>query len=479
MSQYNIYPAVDEEYNFPPVVRQAFASSPELNAVVDVGILDKVPDEVAAVIAKDASIQQAAATAAKTAVKAEVGDLDLVKSSDDRLLKDVAALDYAVPFMDEDGVVAGGFYDDGTWNTSAPPRIQGVKGMVGRPLSAPGWVYVETDEDGYVSMGIRDSGEVHISALSTDTLRLANSMIGYSRSDRKKVSCIGDSLTIGYFDGSSSGKVADSYPSKLQALVPEGVEVFNLGTSGWATDEVAVKIGAIPLPLTSATGKIPASGTVTVTTTADLSGLRKIGTNVYFNGSLNGVAGTITRGTSNTSLTFQRKTAGAEVTLPAGTIFVPEYNGHDSDTTIILLGRNDIGLGISGNENSIAEHIVAGIKRIVDWHSRQLKQVLILSPTTNTGEVRGTAGHTTVTKAGQMLKDLYGPKYLDIRSYLVNQAIYDLGITPTAADLEKMNADTFPPSIMDPGDGTHWSRATAALVAQLVNAYLISREWIN
>lgn len=43
MSEYRIYPAVDPNYNFPPVVRQAIATSPEqdettrakLNTLVD------------------------------------------------------------------------------------------------------------------------------------------------------------------------------------------------------------------------------------------------------------------------------------------------------------------------------------------------------------------------------------------------------------------------------------------------------------
>lgn len=478
MSQYNTYPAVDDEYNFPPVVRQALSSSPEINAAVDVGVSSKVPTEVAKAMANDSAIAQAGVAAAKAAVKNEISTLDVVTGDDDRLLRTVSSLEYAIPFQDEDGYIAGGFYDDGSFNTALPPRVNGVTGMVGQPISSPDWSYVEIDNDGYVAFGLKTNGETHISSLSTDFLALGNRMLGYSRSLRNRVSCIGDSLTVGYFDGTSSGKIADSYPSKLQALVPAGVEVFNLGTSGWATDEVAAKIGALPIPLTVANNKIPASGTVAVTTTADLSGFRAVGTNVYINGSINGVAGTLTRGTSNTSLTFQRKTAGAETSVSPGTIYVPEYSGHDADTTVILLGRNDVGLNIKGNDASVAEHIAKSVQRIVDWHSRQLKQVLVLSPTTNTGEVQGTNGYNTVVQAGEMLAEWNGPKYFDLRKYLVTQAIYDLGITPTATDLQKMQGDTLPPSIMDPGDGTHWSRATAALIAQIVFTYLSSREWI-
>lgn len=416
---------------------------------------------------------EAATQVAVDAVQDAATQLDFITGSDDRVLRTTNELNYAIPFADEDGYVAGGFYDSGEFNTETPPLVQGQAGMVGQPINAPGWQEVIVDEDGYVAFGIRDDGTTHISSGLIDPLYGADTAVGYTRSIRNRVACIGDSLTYGYFDG-SPGPTSDSYPAKLATLVPEGVNVFNLGTSGWCVDEVAVRIGAIKVPLTATLGRIPASGSVNVITDAVI-GFRQIGSQISFPGSLAGVPGTLMRQDSNTLLTFTRSTAGAEVPLPPGTVFVPDMTGHDADTSIILLGRNDVARGVTGAETSVADHIVAGIQRIVDWHTRQLKQVLVVSPTTTTGEVTGTTGHATVTSAGRHLADRHGPKYFDLRRYLIDEAIHDLGITPTSEDLAKIAGDTLPPSIMD--DGTHWNRQTAALVAEKINEYMTTREW--
>lgn len=425
---------------------------------------------------------EAATNTAVTAVQDAAEQLDFITGKDDRVLRTTYDLEYAIPFADEEGVVAGGFYDDGSFNTETPPRVQGAQGMGAQPINAPGWAYVEADEDGYVAFGIRDTGEVHISSADIDPLGLANAAIGYTRSQRNRVACFGDSLTNGYFGG-TSGHTADAYPAKLQELVPAGVQVFNVSTSGWCVDEVAVRIGAIPVPLTAALNTIPASGGVSVSTTAVI-GFRPLNETVNIPGTLAGIPGTLKRDTSNTVFTFTRTTTGTAVPLPPGTLFEPDQLGHDADTSVILLGRNDVAKSVKGSEATVAEHIAAGVQRIVDWHTRQLKQVLVLSPTTNTFEERGSTGHTTATTAGALLAQAHGPKYYDLRRYLVDQAIYDLGITPTATDLAKMAADTLPPSIMDPGaagtgDGTHYSKATAQLVAARINDYFTPREWIQ
>ncbi|ALQ31829.1 hypothetical protein AA310_01810 [Arthrobacter sp. YC-RL1] len=420
---------------------------------------------------------EAATQVAVDAVQDAAIQLDFITGSDDRVLRTTNELNYAIPFADDDGYTAGGFYDSGEFNTEMPPLIQGQTGMVGQPVNAPGWQTVVTDEDGVVAFGIRDDGYTHISYGNIAPQDSANTAVGYTRSQRNRVACIGDSLTYGYFDG-SAGPTSDSYPAKLADLVPAGVDVFNLGTSGWCVDEVAVRIGAIPVPLTATLNRIPASGPVNVITD-EVIGFRALGSAVSFPGTLAGVPGILRRQDSNTLLTFTRSTAGTEVPLEPGTVFVPDMTGHDADTSIILLGRNDIALGVTGAESSVAEHIIAGVQRIVNWHTRQLKQVLVVPPTTTVGEEAGTAGYVTATTVRDGLQLAYGPKCYDLRHELVHEAIYEQGITPTPTDLAKMTADTLPPSIMDPGDGTHWSRQTAVWVAARFNTYMTQREWIR
>lgn len=76
MSEYNIYPAVDSNHNFPPVVRQALADSNEIKASVVQMTTEQVPPLVATAIAADSTIVAAAAAA----VNANPAIADLIAS---------------------------------------------------------------------------------------------------------------------------------------------------------------------------------------------------------------------------------------------------------------------------------------------------------------------------------------------------------------------------------------------------------------
>jgi hypothetical protein len=83
MPDYNIYPAVDENYNFPPEVLQAAANSTQFNSAFGVAVAQMVPTEVARVIGSDPTVKNAAAAA----VTAEVADRNLVETRSNSILK--------------------------------------------------------------------------------------------------------------------------------------------------------------------------------------------------------------------------------------------------------------------------------------------------------------------------------------------------------------------------------------------------------
>lgn len=445
----------------------------EQNAADIYAPLDAVEDLVAETIASDT----APATAAASAVSTALAGADVMKGADARALRSVAAPTYAIPFTDSSGYVAGGVHTDGRFNHERPPKVQGQADVTLRPLNNTGWLIPFTDSLGYVAGGIRLDGTAEFFKLRlspVNLLQIANETVGYTKSSRVHVATIGDSLTDGYFGG-AGGQRTDAYPAKLQALVPAGVQVINIGTSGFTVDEEAVRIGALPVPLTVTGGTIPTSGPVTVTTTAVI-GWRPSGTTRTYTGSLAGVPGTLTRTTSDTSFTFTRTTAGTEVPVSGAPVLVPDYAGHAGDTAIILLGRNNVSFSVKGSDATIGEHVAKGIARIVDWLTPAIKQVLVVSATTTTAETTGTAGYVAVADINARLRAAYPSRFLELRNYLVKQAIYDLGIPPTPADTTAMNGDTLPPSIMD--DNTHWSKATAGLVAAQINDYLTTRGWV-
>lgn len=413
---------------------------------------------------------------------------DWVKGVELRTPAGMNGTDYALALADAESNIAAGALLSGRFNFELPPRVQKMLGVVAQPVIAPGWAFIYPDSTGRIAWGVRTDGTFVAHKFDSgtgpagDAAGIANIVAGLSKSLRTKIVTPGDSLTDGYFAG-TGGQRADAWPAKLQALLGAGVEVVNVAASGYCVDEEAIKIGALPVPLTVDGGQIPASGPVQVTT-SEVIGWREAGVTRTFTGSLAGVPGTLTRTDSNTVFTFTRTTAGAAVAVPAGTVFASSFAGYDAHTMVLMLGLNNVAYNIKGGDATVAEHVRKGIRRIVNWHSRTVKQVLVLSLTTAVSWTAGTANHATVSTINGFLAEDWTTKYYDLRRYLVDQAIHDLGITPTTADTAAMAADTLPPAIMDPGpggtgDGTHYSKATAALVGQRVFDYVTTRDWVT
>lgn len=402
----------------------------------------------------------------------------MIDEMDMRTLGRAASADYAIPLGDVDGYVSAGVKRDGTFNFSKPPTVAGSGGVVFEPISTPGWAWAFADRDGYVAFGLRSDGTVHIhkgaGGGGITAMQAASTALGYSKSLSTVLEAIGDSLTAGYFGG-SPGPASDSWPSKLAPLIP-GVTVNNLAVSGYTVDEESVRIGALPVPLTVVGGSLPASGSVQVSTTAVI-GWREADLTRVFNGTLAGVPGTLTRTNSDTVFTFARTSSGTAVQVAPGTPFKPEYHDHNEGILVVLLGRNNVTYDVRGEDASVSEHVLKGLQRIEQWHARDLKKVLFLSIPTNVSETQGTPRHGQVMEINAGMENLFSTRYLDVRRWLIDNGLEALGITPTAEDTAAINADTMPPSLME-ADGGHWSSATCGLVAQRVEEYLSTREWI-
>jgi len=402
---------------------------------------------------------------------------DIIRGKDARVLRDITDSTYAIPFADKDGYVAGGFRQDGTFNVEKPSTVLGEVGISARPISAPGWAEVHTDKDGYVSHGVRSDGTfVAYKSASSSTLQQANDALGYSRSSKTRVATLGDSLTAGYDSVTGNWAAGQSWPAQLQTLVPAGVTIFNRGIAGWTVDEIAIEVGAFPFDVTVVGGTIPATGPVDLTT-AQTPGWTGSSNIRSFHGSLAGIPGTIRKNDGN-ALIFTRTTDGTAKAVSGLQRFTANWDVHRSDTLIIFIGRNDVSNNVIGGEANVVDHVVAGTQRLVDYLTVDLKQVLLVGTITKTSETSGSAGYNTVTAINAALAAKYGPRFTDVRRYLIDKAIYDLGITPTTADLAAIAADTLPPSIM--ADDTHYNQATAALLASKVfNPYLQTRGWLT
>ena len=281
---------------------------------------------------------------------------------------------------------------------------------------------------------------------------------------------MGDSLTRGYA-ASEHWPLADAYPAKLGANYPY-LTVNNQGYVGYTTDEIRLRTGSLSLVVKPQGGQIPASGTVNLET-AQVIGWGG-STSLTLTGVLNGVPGTISRTPS--SLTFTRAAAGNAVSMAGPAPFVATGDDFSASTIVLWAGRNDVNQNIKGPHPSVAEHVVSSVLDLVEWLTPRCKSIVVLGTSNSVDEPSTTTKYETVKTINERLAQLLPHKYADIRTYLVHQAIHDVGITPTQADIDNMAADAPPPSIWD--TGSHYLKPVAEHVAGFVGNHLAAKGYI-
>lgn len=173
-------------------------------------------------------------------------------------------------------------------------------------------------------------------------------------------------------------------------------------------------------------------------------------------------------------------TYGDEPDIPvAGTVqFTPYTAGGLADTATIWIGRNDLTFDITGPDATVADHIVGGTQRLVEWLTPQVKNVMIFGLFAQPNEPSGSARHAIVTEVNDRLRALFPGKFLSVHEYLRDYALADMGVTPTATDLTDIANDTAPTSTLAP-DVSHISKATATVIAtHFVAPYLQAKGWV-
>lgn len=130
---------------------------------------------------------------------------------------------------------------------------------------------------------------------------------------------------------------------------------------------------------------------------------------------------------------------------------------------------------MTGAHASIAEHVITRTTEAFEFLSAQRKRILMWGTLTATNEPAGSSNYTIVQAINEGVRQINPNGFVPIREYLVNRAIYDLGLTPTAEEVTAMNGDTIPPQIM--ADGVHYKKSVAPLIAAQFDVALTRRDW--
>lgn len=290
-----------------------------------------------------------------------------------------------------------------------------------------------------------------------------------TKSDLYNIVCWGDSLTA----GGSAGK---SYPAYLQELIGENVRVTNRGRGGECSGTIAWRQGG-NIFIANEDFTIPATVEESVTFGFDFSSgyyNNFSNTNDNLACSIDGIEGRLDINVSSSpTAIFKRSTDGEEVLVKSGTQIVSTQAIHDDSLVIIWVGRNDMAFAYPHQINGVTSNIQA----MIDKLTPTVKRFLIISCTTTINETAGSQSHNWVTSLNTQLKTLYPNNFVDIENYLVNQCIYDMELTPTEIDLEKISKGTIPPQLM--ADATHPNNATREYIAKYIYGELNKRGWIQ
>lgn len=275
-----------------------------------------------------------------------------------------------------------------------------------------------------------------------------------------RITAFGDSLT----DGGSNGALwpeTESWPARMGTLLGAGYTVTNAGFSGATVGELLMRVGARPVRVVVPVGGIVHNGNATVQRVGEY-GLSTMARNI----DLTYLGKGVRLRASSTGWILDNYTGA---TIPAGEITLGPsllWTGLAGDTAVVWIGINDITFGTKGAEETVADHIVAGTQALVEWLSPRIKHVLILGVTPRSNEPTGSANNNIVLEVNSRLRALYPGKFRSVFKYLQTQAIADMGLTPTQADVDAVAAGVLPPSVLATGDIGHINQAAAQVVGE-------------
>lgn len=259
-----------------------------------------------------------------------------------------------------------------------------------------------------------------------------------------------------------------TYPQQIADAL--GVSVANFGIGGQTSAQITARQGAIQTALTVTGNSIPTSGAVSVTAITNrlLSTPATTVVTRTLTGYLNGVHGTLEcvesgDGDASDAYSFTRTTtSGSTTSSPAASPFYPDVR-HTQRINLIAIGRNDV-----GNLSDIQSRIAAIVASL--GHNKYL----VIGVTNASTEPSGSAGHTQVVALNNALAATYGARFVDIRTFAIEEGLAAAGITPSAQDLTDIANDVPPDSLRD--DNLHpdapWLELIAAQCVERIRTVL-------
>ncbi len=264
-----------------------------------------------------------------------------------------------------------------------------------------------------------------------------------------RIVCWGDSLTYGYVPRNWPENITP-YPATIEKIT--GVDTLNYGVPSDTSELIAMRQGALPVYVMPTT--IPAGvEKVQITLVDDYGAEAEIGVYGYqgvnevtiggVKGKLEGVG----------TYYFTRSEAGEEVNITEPTRIIThamEDRG-SNDILVLFIGSNNF-------------YTPADMPELFDIQRRMIeysgcKDYIVVGFT-------AACMMPEIGTLNNMLREQYGDRFVDVREYLIGDALADHGITPTAADYADLAVGEIPYSLRS--DNCHGNQLFYTIVGEMI-----------
>lgn len=280
--------------------------------------------------------------------------------------------------------------------------------------------------------------------------------------------------------GDSMMKGSGGKKSILEVAAEElNIPHENFGVGGLKSSNIALLQGGIPMQLVFKGQEIQASkpSEIIYYNTEPIN----FQTKQLREGTINDIVGTIERLSAQDD---KKKTIGYRFTaqnidenVKVQDTVVFKFNDalkNNDAWTIIWAGRND---------KKAREHVFQtrdNIQAMVDHLGENAKKhYLVLSICNGIAdrEGKGSNAHTNIMRLNIVLEETFGEHFVDVRSYMVHKAIYDMDITPTPQDLEDIKKDCIPRRFLK--DNVHFNTLGYEATGKFVAKVIKEKGWIK
>lgn len=292
------------------------------------------------------------------------------------------------------------------------------------------------------------------------------------------VPCYGDSITLG-----SVASAGNAWVTKLQLQLGLNFRLINEGFSSQDSDNIAMRMDAVPWTINFPGNAIPTSGAATVTVVspaADGEGVTGQGPLAFSSNTtrlayVEALDGTLVEGvfasTSGGVYTFTRLVDGVAIPVAAAApahIDQLDRIGRPLAIPIMWMGRNNLD-GLQG-ERLLDDILACADKHIIGGRG------LIILPWNKRNSGIGTDEHDAAVAIKAAVEAEWPDNTLDLKAYLQSDGCFTaLSLTKDGTDLADIAADTPPNSLM--GDEVHPNNDGHQGCANGIEDKFVERGW--